>query len=89
MVVQYGTKARKGRPLARTGTSPNLDVNTLKVTTLRLRITRSAVLTAVEALVGQNADHDVDIASTLRHAVAQPLSDEIERLEAFIAHIPS
>jgi hypothetical protein len=54
----------------------------LVVLTARLKGIRAVVITAVVALETQRADRDDDIALALLRGAADPLADEIERLES-------
>lgn len=53
----------------------------LRTTLWRLRIARSAAITAAMALAHQNADVDADIASVLRKHVVDALTTEIDALQ--------
>ena len=50
----------------------------------RLCRIRAVLITAAAALQKQNADLDGDVALTLRHAAIDPLTTEIEKLEALL-----
>lgn len=74
-IAVLGAKAR--RPILLAGTEA-------RFVPLRLRYLRSVILTAAVALSSQNADYDDDISRTLIFGVANPLLDEIEKLEKIL-----
>jgi len=53
-----------------------------------LRQVQSAVVVAVAALRKQNCELDEDIATVLQRSVADPIQDQIERLETLQRSLP-
>jgi len=51
---------------------------------LHLRHAQSAVIVAVAALRRQNCELDEDIATVLQRSVADPIHDQLERLESLM-----
>jgi hypothetical protein len=57
----------------------------LREITFRLKGVYATCVTAELALQGQNADQDYDILLALRLHVSEPVSRQVERLEALLA----
>lgn len=53
----------------------------------RLRTVYSTCVTTQLALQAQNADHDHDILRALRTNVSDPVSRQVERLDALLTHL--
>lgn len=78
----HPSSSRKNRSIATEQTRETSQQ--LKLVVFHLKHARAVVVTAMAALWHQSADHDVDVAVALQHAVAHPLLTEIERLEKLI-----
>jgi len=79
--VTAGVTARAARPPSPPITLPAW---VLRTTALHLLHIRAAASTAAAALHHQNAEIDADVALTLRHAVIDPLTLDIERLQGLL-----
>ena len=79
--VTAGVTARAARSPSQPITPPAW---VLRTTALHLLHIRAAASTAAAALHHQNAEIDADVALTLRHAVIDPLTLDIERLQGLL-----
>ena len=90
MVTNHSTRtrARASKPPVRTTPAPTTVparcVQELSELRSRLEIISSTVAVAVNALEGQNAEIDLDVANTLRISVRNALADQVERLSLLI-----
>jgi hypothetical protein len=55
----------------------------------RLEVIYSTCVTVQRALVGQNADQDTDLARCLMWHVSEPVSVQVERLQAILGRLQS
>jgi len=90
MVANHSTRtrARASKPAAGSTDAPSpvatrwaQELGDMKS---RLEIISATVAVAVNALEGQNAEIDLDVANTLRNSVRNALADQVDRLSELI-----
>ncbi len=62
-------------------------VSELKMVAWRLTAAHCICVTVQAALEGQMADHDPEFAQCLRSGVSDPVSRQVERLQALVVHL--
>lgn len=85
--LHKASRANRSRPSSRDDSRRMQIVSELQEMMFVLRLAYCTCIVAELALQGQNADHDRDVVTTLRHNVSEPVSRQVERLSALTSRL--